>query len=183
MRIAFDVDNVLADSMTCWCRKASDKLGKVITKEQIRSHKILGSVKLSYSEIIRLQDEVWEEWKDLPPTEQDLSKKLDVFRRNDFQVLIVTSRPLRSSDFVRNWLLNNNIPYDEFYSIGPYRLKSEINADALVDDAPEHMRDFVRHGRTGFLYAQPWNRNVKAEKIIRVKSVGSVLQFFGLAIA
>lgn len=180
MRIAFDVDNVLADSMTCWCRKASEKLGKTVTREQIKSHKIVGSIKISYYEIIKLQDEVWEEWKDLPLTEEDLSGKLDAFRHNGFQVLVVTSRPLRSSNLVRNWLSNNNIPYDEFHSIGPYRSKSEIDADALVDDAPEHIQDFVQHGRTGFLYAQPWNRNVRIEKAIDVKTIGEVLEYYGL---
>lgn len=180
MKIAFDVDNVLADSMTCWCRKATKLLREEVTKEQIKTHKIVGSIQISPHEIFKLQDEVWDEWKDLPTTEEHLSRKLTILRQNGFQVFVITSRPLRSIDLVQKWLAHNKIPYDKFYPIGTYRSKTEIEANALVDDAPEEIRDFVQLGRIGFLYVQPWNRKVKVGKAVVVESVSDVLKFFGL---
>ena len=180
VKIAFDVDNVLADSMTCWCGKATKYLGRVVTKEEIKVHKIVGSVPMSPREIFRLQDEVWAEWRDLPTTEKHLTRKLEFLRKNGIQVFVVTSRPLRSINFVEKWLALQKIPYDQFFAIGPYRSKSEIEADALVDDAPDQVREFIQAGRTGFLYVQPWNKNAKVRKAVIVKSVSEVLKFYGL---
>jgi 5'(3')-deoxyribonucleotidase len=104
LKIAFDVDNVLADSMTCWCKKATKYLGRTVTKEEIQSHKIVGSIPMSPYEIFKLQDEVWIEWQNLPPTEEAISRKLNVLRKSGFKVLVVTSRPLRSINSVKKWL-------------------------------------------------------------------------------
>jgi len=180
VKIAFDIDNVLADSMTCWCKKATKHLGRIVTKEEIKSHKIVGSVPMSAPEIFKLQDQVWTEWRDLHTTEDNLSQKLDILRKNSFQVFVVTSRPLRSIDSVKKWLARQKIPYDEFHAIGPYKSKSKIKADALVDDAPDQISEFIRTGRTGFLYAQPWNRNVKVRGTVFVKSISDVLKFYEL---
>lgn len=180
MKIAFDVDNVLADSMSCWCKKATKHLGRTVTKEDIQSHKIVVSVPMSPLEIFKLQDEVWAEWRDLPTTEEHLSQKLGIFREDKFQILVVTSRPLRSADSVKNWLAWQKVPFDEFLAIGPYESKSRIEADALVDDAPDQIRGFIRTSRTGFLYAQPWNRNANVRKAVIVKSISDVLTFYRL---
>lgn len=180
MRIAFDVDNVLADSMTCWCKKATKHLSRVVRKEHIKSHKIVGSVPMSPTEIFKLQDEVWNEWRSLPPTEENLSRKLNVFRKKGFKVIIVTSRPLRSKNSVKKWLVYRHLPYDEFHPIGPYRPKSQIKADALVDDAPDQILGFTQTGRTGFLYRQPWNRTVEVRKALLVRSIGDILKHYKL---
>jgi len=180
VKITFDVDNVLADSMTCWCRKATKHLGRVVTKDEIKSHKIVGSISMSPPEIFKLQDEVWTEWRDLPTTEEDLPQKLGLLKKSGFHVVIATSRPLRSINWVKKWLAWQKIPYDEFFAFGPYRSKTEIGTDALVDDAPDQIREFVRIGKTGFLYIQPWNRNVKMKKAIPVTNIGDVLRFYRL---
>ncbi len=180
MKIAFDVDNVLADSMTCWCKKATKHLGRAVTREEITSHKIVRSIPMSPPEIFKLQDEVWTEWRDLHTTEEHLSRKLGILRKNGFQVFVVTSRPLRSINSVKKWLARQKIPYDEFHAIGPYKSKSEIEADALVDDAPDQISEFIRTGRTGFLYAQPWNRNVKVKRAVIIKNISDVLKFYEL---
>ena len=180
MKIIFDVDNVLADSMSCWCKKATKYLGRVVTKEEIRSHKIVGSVSMSPTEIFRLQDEVWAEWRDLPTTEEHLPQKLGLFRKNGFYIIVATSRPLRSSNLVKKWLVWQKIPYDKFFALGPYKSKSEIGTEALVDDAPDQIREFVRKGKTGFLYTQPWNKDIMVKRAILVKSIDDVLKYYGL---
>jgi 5'(3')-deoxyribonucleotidase len=180
LRIALDVDNVLADSMTPFCIKASKHLSRVVTKEEIGCHKIVGSIPMSPSEIFKLQDEVWAEWRALPTTEENLSQKLNILTNNGFQILVVTSRPLRSIDSVKKWLALKEIHYDEFHAIGPYKSKSKIEADALVDDAPDQINEFIRTGRIGFLYAQPWNRTDKIRKAVLVESVYDVLKFYRL---
>jgi len=180
MKIMFDVDNVLADSMTCWCKKASQYSKSAVSKNDVRSHKIVGSVPIPPSKIFELQDQVWKEWESLPPTESDLDRKLEILRENGFEIYIATSRPKRLTDFVLQWLDKMKIYYDSFHSLGPRQLKAKIGADALVDDAPEQIQEFVRTGRVGFIYNQPWNAKAKIRKAIRVRKVNDVLAHYGI---
>jgi 5'(3')-deoxyribonucleotidase len=176
-RIIFDVDNVLANSMNCWCKKASNHLGYTVRKEDIKSHKIVGSVPMKPRDIYRLQDEVWQEWKKLPPTEKGIPEKLLDLKRRGFKVYIATSRPLRSALLVRNWIEHVGIIYDDFYPVGPFKPKAEIDAEFLVDDAPEQIAKFIAKGHTGFVYEQPWNRKVNIPKAVTINSLKEVISY------
>lgn len=166
--------------MSQWCLKATKYFGSKITKEDITDHKIVGSVLIPPRIIFKLQDEVWAEWESLPPTEPGIADKIASLRDHGFQVCIVTSRPLRSIIYVKQWLTKVGINYDEFCSLSPQQSKIVIKADALVDDAPEQIRDFIRVGRTGFLYKQPWNRSVKIPKAILVNGLSEILKHYKL---
>lgn len=180
MEIVFDVDNVLADSMSCWCIKASKHLKSPITRDRIRSHKIVGSVQMPAAKIFELQDQVWEGWEALPPTESDLDQKMEILRGNGFKIYIATSRPKRLTECVLKWLNKMNIVYDQFFSLGPREPKTRISADALVDDAPEQIRAFVRTDRVGFIYDQPWNVKARIRKAIRVRKTDDILAYYRL---
>jgi 5'(3')-deoxyribonucleotidase len=175
--IIFDVDNVLADTIGCWCKKASEHLGYVISKKDIKSHKIVGSVSMLPKDIFQLQDEVWAEWEKLSPTESNLAEKLKTLRDSGFKIHVATARPLRSRTFVMNWLELMRIQYDGFHSLGPYRYKAEISCDALVDDAPEQIERFVQDGRVGFLYKQPWNCKTKIPKSITIRNLDELVEY------
>ena len=175
--IIFDVDNVLADTIGCWCKKASEHLGYVVSKKDIKSHKIVGSVSMLPKDIFRLQDEVWTEWEKLSPTESNLSEKLKTLRDSGFKIHVATARPMRSRTFVMNWLELMRIQYDGFHSLGPYRYKAEISCDALVDDAPEQIERLVQDGRVGFLYKQPWNCKTKIPKSITIWNLDELVEY------
>jgi 5'(3')-deoxyribonucleotidase len=177
-KIAFDLDNVLADSIGSFCEKASRLLGKKITNDDIKSHKIVGSIQLSPREIFRLQDEVWRDWKSIRPTEEGIPDTLSGLQRLGFAIWIVTSRPQRLMDSVGLWLLFNRVPYDRFYPLGPRVLKAVVSCDALVDDAPEQVGSFTQGGRVAFLYDRPWNQRQIAKEIIRIRSLVEVLQHY-----
>jgi 5'(3')-deoxyribonucleotidase len=175
-KIVLDVDNVLADSISSWCRKASEYLGYAVSKVDIKSHKIVGSVPMSPGLIFRLQDEVWIHWKQLRPTEQGLPEKVTALRNHGFKIYIATARPKRSVIFVRKWLDHLRLPYDDFFALGPYRDKADIPSDALVDDAPEQVERFVRDGRIGFLYSQPWNCAVSISNAVTIHNFDELLR-------
>jgi 5'(3')-deoxyribonucleotidase len=174
-KIIFDVDNVLADSISCWCAKASRYLGYTVCKEQIKSHKIIGSVAMPTGEIFRFQDEVWKEWKQLPPTEKDISEIFMQLRERDFRIIVATSRPLRLTKSIRHWLDYNNLNYDELRALGPLKYKADIYADFLVDDAPEQIFKFIKKGHIGFIYQQPWNIKKQIPKAIRLSSLSKLV--------
>jgi 5'(3')-deoxyribonucleotidase len=168
-KIVFDVDNVLADSTSCWCRKASDYLDKVISKEDIKNDKIVGSVSMPTSAIYRIQDEVWQEWQNLPMTEEGIPELISKIKKRNYKILIATCRPSRSTNLVQKWLESTGIDYDSFYSLGPYRSKAELDCDVLVDDSPNQISRMTEKGKTGFLYSQPWNASAKIPNAIKIK--------------
>ena len=174
-RIVLDVDNVLADTTSTWCVKASKYLGYPVSKADIKSHKIVGSVPLSPAIIFQLQDQVWIDWKELPPTEQGLPEKLTTLRCHGFMIYIATSRPKRSVVFVEKWLNHLRFPRDGFFALGPLEDKTNIPSDALVDDAPEQVERFILSGRKGFLYSQPWNRTVNIPNAISIRSFDELM--------
>jgi 5'(3')-deoxyribonucleotidase len=177
-KIAFDLDNVLADSVGSFCKKASRLLGKKITNEDIKSHKIVGSIQLSPREIFRLQDEVWRDWKSIRSTESGIPETLSSLQRLGFVIWVVTSRPQRFMDSVGLWLLFNRVPYDRFCPLGPKVPKAVVSCDALVDDAPEQVGGFIQDSRVAFLYDRPWNRGPISKGIIRIRSLVEVLQYY-----
>ncbi len=177
--IIFDVDNVLADTMTSFCRKASELLGHEVNKQQIKDHKIIGSIPLPPHVIFSLQSEVWAEWRKLRPLEDDLQGKLHTFQKIGFEVYIAASSPSRLKAYVKEWIEELEIPHNGFFHCAENRSKSDIKAEALVDDAPEEIKRFQCPGRQAFLYLQPWNSRAKISDAILVNNIDEVLRHYG----
>lgn len=129
---------------------------------------------MSYRDIFRLQDEVWQEWAQLPPTEEGIPELLLGLRNNGNKVCIATSRPSRSTPLVLKWLKRIGITYDAFYPLGPTKLKADIDCDILVDDDPQQVERMVDKGKTGLLYQQPWNEKLNIPGVIRIHSLAEV---------
>ncbi len=157
-----------------FCKGFSKILGKTVTKKDIKSHKVVGSVRLSASEIFQVQDEAWENWREIPLTEKGLVRSLRALIESAIQIVVATSGPQRRAHLVQEWLRFNEVPYGEFYALGPKVLKTAITSDVLVDDAPEQVEAFVDRQRTGILYSQPWNVGVSIKGAIRVNSIHDV---------
>jgi len=114
-RIIFDVDNVLADTMTSFCQKASKLLGFEVGKQHIKNHKVVGSIPLPPQTIFSLQSEVWSDWKMLPPLEGNLPEKMHAFQKIGFEIYVATSTPLRLIPYVKQWLQKLQIPHNRFF--------------------------------------------------------------------
>lgn len=177
--IAFDVDNVLADTASAFCKRANEKWGTSFTKEKIKSPKIVGSFRAKPEDIFDLQEEVWENWKALAPTESNIGTIIDSLRIRGKKIAIATSRTSRSIDYVQKWLMTHGVVYDCFNRFGSKESKSTLKADMLVDDDQIEIGDFVmKHGRIGLLYDQPWNRSIlPIDGIFRIKSLAGIFDF------
>lgn len=175
-QIVFDVDNVLSDTTSYFCRKASKSLGIQFTKDQVKHHKIVGCVPISANEIFRLQNEVWDEWPLLPTTEPGIPDLFAKLRQKGHSISIATCRPIRSKDSVIKWLAKNCITYDSFHSLGPYRNKVDVDFEVLVDDVPEQIALSIQKGRRGILYSQPWNLTSNIHKAERINHLSDLLE-------
>jgi 5'(3')-deoxyribonucleotidase len=173
--LAIDVDNVLADSIARWCVLARS-LGYSVVKNQIKFHKLVGSVPIEPDKIFKIQDSVWKDWHNLPPTEPSLRTTMAALRRR-LTIIIVTSGPSRHRSEIESWLEAHNLAFDEFHNLGPSGSKTSVMADALVDDAPEAISSFISTGRRGFLYSQPWNKSVKIKNSIVVRSLRDIMRY------
>jgi 5'(3')-deoxyribonucleotidase len=180
LKIAVDVDNVLADTIAEFCHRASQELHQTISKDQIRSPLILGSVPLSAERVFAILDNIWVEYEKLPHTEPNLSTKLKKLGNLGHEICIATSRPFRSVKYVKAWLELMKIEYTNFFALGGNRSKESVEADVLIDDDPKHIREFISSStyHKGFLYVQPWNLHSTINKCVRIRNFDELLKYF-----
>ena len=178
MKIAVDLDGVLAETMTAWCEKANKELGTRLKLDDIDSWASWMKLGVSKDQFYRLLDSAWDDWENVPPTETRLAGK--VARIQSLGIVdIVTGRSRRTVESARNWLEQHKIPFERFVRVPGVRDKVYLDYDVYIDDAPDLMplisRNPVKHG---ILYERPWNRNMhdmprifKVEKWVEIPRI------------
>ena len=164
--------------MSIFCQKASVVLGYRLEIQQIKHHKVVCSIPLAPRVIFNLQCEVWAEWMTLPSLELDLAQKMNRFRELGFEIYVATGTPHRNVEYVKRWLQRMEVPYRRFFHCPKEGAKSGIRCEALVDDSPDEIKQFIRKGRQGFLYLQPWNASTNIPKAITVKNLSEILEYY-----
>jgi uncharacterized HAD superfamily protein len=160
LRIAVDLDGVLAETMTAWCKRANEQLGTRLSLDDLDTWASWKKFGITRDQFFRLLDEAWDEWEEVPPTETDLASK--VAKIHALGVLdIVTGRSKQTVEGAKNWLAREKIPYERFIRVPGIKDKVLLNYDVYIDDAPELMPLISRNPvMRGILYERPWNRDV-----------------------
>ena len=176
-KIALDLDGVLAETMDAWCRKANKEFGKALKLEDLTSWASWGIAGVSKDDFYRILDEVWDSWKEIPPTENNIGEKVSNIRSFG-QVDIVTGRSIHTVEAVKKWLKHYMVDYDHFIRVRGWRDKVHLGYDVYIDDAPELMPLISRWPLSwGILYDRPWNRDVAdLPKILKAKNWDDVPQ-------
>ena len=159
MRIAVDLDGVLADTMVTWCRILNSKRSMNVTVDSLVKWRAWEIAHVSKDEFYRILDKSWYEWENIPPTEEDLGRQ--VGRLNQFGLVdIVTGRSKETIRFARSWLKKYEIRYDSFVRTQSTNAKAELDYDLFIDDSPDLM-PLVASKVDGWaiLYTRPWNRD------------------------
>jgi len=171
LRIAVDLDGVLAESMEVWCKKASKEFDLSLSMEDIDSWSSWKKFGISKDDFYRILDESWDDWKKVPPTEPRLASK--VARVATFgDIDVVTGRSKRTEVAAINWVEHQNVRYRHFVRVPGWRDKLALDYDVYIDDAPDLM-PLVSQSPVSWaiLYDRPWNRNVpNMRKVFRVAS-------------
>jgi 5'(3')-deoxyribonucleotidase len=179
-RIVLDVDNVLADTAGSFCKLAQEEIGTAITKDMIRSPKIVGSLRADPRVIFEVLNHVWDNWEDLQLLETDVPSTIRRLQSNGNIIIVATSRPIRSRNQVLQWLKKNGVPYNYFEHLGPHTSKSVLDADILVDDDTDQATEFALtsdHPRQGVIYDQPWNRSILfIERVSRISKLSELVR-------
>ena len=171
LRIAVDLDGVLAETMEAWCRIANERHGTRVKFGDLDSWTSWQKTGITRDEFFQILDQTWDTWQDIPPTEPGLSKK--VRRVSDLgSVDIVTGRSKHTVESAKLWLAEHRIRYEKFVRVRGWKDKVFLNYDVYIDDAPELMPLISRNPlMIGVLYERPWNREVASmPRVFRVTS-------------
>lgn len=175
MRVALDVDGVLADVILPWLER-SNRLRSPLTKDQITTWDFWKACGISQHDFYGELSDCWRDWRTVPPTEGDLpgsTRDLSRLARVD----IVTARERSTNRFVERWLDHHGISFDGYVSVGEGTLKAELDYDLFIDDSPINAESFVRKGRPVMLYAQPWNAGFpESRNVTRIRTLGDAVR-------
>ena len=169
MKIALDVDGVLADVIESWLNYSNQKRSP-ISKEEITSWDFWKKFNINRYDFYKELTMCWKNWNDLPPMETNLSEITQ--NLSDFgQVDIVTARELSTDNFVKNWLKLHGVVYENYVSVIDGTMKADLDYDLFIDDSPLNIKKFIENKKNFLLYSQPWNKNISNLKGTRIDSL------------
>jgi len=163
--VAFDIDGVVADTMSLFIDIARDEFNlKNILYEQITSYSLEECLDINKeimaSIVKKLLDGNYS--ATLQPI-KDAPKVLSRLGRKYGPVLFVTARPYPGP--IKKWILENlslGQPSIEIVTTGSFDAKAEIlkdkNISYFVEDRLETCFTLKEAGITPILFKQPWNR-------------------------
>ncbi|HKU32994.1 MAG TPA: hypothetical protein VJR22_04035 [Candidatus Nitrosotalea sp.] len=155
MRIALDVDGVLADVIHSWL-SYNNKTRTVILKSDISEWDFWKKYNINKFDFYKELSTCWKSWKDIPPTESKISyasKELSKIGTVD----IVTAREDSTHDDVKNWLKMHDIVFKNYVGVAEGTEKAKLDYDVFIDDSPINAESMLAQEKSVILYDQPWN--------------------------
>lgn len=174
MKIALDVDGVLADVIKSWLNYNNTFRSK-ISKQDITEWDFWKKFKINRFDFYTELSSCWKNWNSIPPTEENLSsitKNLSELG----QVDIVTARERSTDSFVKSWLDHHDISYENYVSVIDGPMKADLDYDVFIDDSPLNAQKFLKQNKKVFLYSQPWNKHISDEQIHRVSNLSETIK-------
>lgn len=176
MKIALDVDSVLADVIVTWLKVYERLYGRRLKKSDVNTWDFWKKLRLNRRQFEEIFTKTWNRWEEIPPTEEDIAervKELGELGRVD----IVTGRSRETIHHVKEWLKRHNIEHEKFVRVPPDSFKGDLEYDVFIDDSPHNVTGAAGNDRYSILYDQPWNQDVKPHpNIFRVKNLLEAIQ-------
>lgn len=169
MKIALDVDGVLADVIESWL-KYSNTIRPKISKHEITDWDFWSKFQINRFDFYTELSSCWKNWESIPPTEGNLSSTTK-YLSSIGQVDIVTAREQSTNFFVKSWLNHHNISYNNYVSVIDGPMKSDLDYDIFIDDSPLNALKFIQNNKKVLLYSQPWNQHISENQIHRVSNL------------
>lgn len=173
MKIALDVDGVLADVIISWLNYSNSVRPK-IAKHQITNWEFWKEFKIDPFDFYAELSSCWENWMSIPATETNLSS-ITKSLSNLGQVDIVTARERSTDSFVKSWLDHHSISYDNYVSVIDGPMKADLDYDVFIDDSPLNAEKFIKNDKKVILYSQPWNQHISEIQINRVSNLSEAV--------
>lgn len=176
IRIAIDLDGVLADSIRLWLKIWNKRAGHALAYEELLEWDFWRRLGIRENDFMKLLNEVWRMWKIVPPTEPDIGEK--IARLNSLgKIGIVTARPRETEKYVMRWLEMHKISYSEYVWVRSGRMKPKLPYDIFIDDSPLIVNECILRRKKLLLYDRPWNREINENDYVRrVKSLNEAYE-------
>ena len=174
MKIALDVDGVLADVIESWLIFSNKKRPRIL-RENVKNWDFWKEFEINRFDFYKELTSCWKNWISIPPTEQNLSSTSKTLS-NLGQVDIVTARERSTDSFVKNWLKFHGIVYENYVSVIDGTMKADLDYDVFIDDSPLNAIKFLKNNKNVFLYTQPWNQHIKNKNIKRISKLSEVVE-------
>lgn len=174
MKIALDVDGVLADVIKSWLIY-NNKIRPNISKDDITNWDFWKKFKINRYDFYEELTSCWKNWNSIPPTEDNLS--ITTQNLSNFgQVDIVTARESSTDSFVKSWLKLHDVTYQNYVSVIDGPMKADLDYDVFIDDSPLNAIKFLKHKKNVFLYSQPWNQHISDQNIQRISTLSEAIE-------
>ncbi len=173
MKIALDVDGVLADVIQSWLLY-NNKIRSTINKSEISEWDFWKNHNIQKFDFYNELSLCWKSWKDIPPTEGNISnatKRLSELGTVD----IVTAREESTHDYVKNWLKFHNIAFKNYVGVMEGVEKAKLDYDIFIDDSPINAHSMINEGKSVILYTQPWNTNFGDNRAVRIQKLENAI--------
>ncbi|MDI6796983.1 MAG: haloacid dehalogenase [Desulfatibacillaceae bacterium] len=164
-RLAFDIDGVVADTMTLFLDIADKKYGYGgITQDQITSYMIEDCLPIESSVVLAIINELLEMSHEQPLNPVDGAVEvLSGMAGLGAKLTFVTARPRRRA--ITQWLSQAiQVPEDKLavHATGSFEAKAQVLTEMgvihFVEDRLETCFHLAEHGIDPILFARPWNR-------------------------
>jgi uncharacterized HAD superfamily protein len=166
LKIAVDLDGVLAEAMIGWCELYNERHGQSLSLEDIRAWDVWRLVKIQRDEFFRLLDDAWLQWERIPATEQDAAEQVRLLHSFG-SVDVVTGRSARTVASAKEWLKAHQITYDRFVRTESTIAKTRLDYDVFIDDSPAMMQHIASKSTAlGILYTRPWNHDTQIPTVV-----------------
>ena len=174
MKIALDVDGVLADVIQSWLHY-NNSIRKELSKSEITSWDFWKKFQINRYDFYHELSLCWKDWRSIPPTEKNLSSIIKDLSKLG-QVDIVTARENSTDPFVKKWLDHHNISYDNYVSVVDGPIKADLEYDVFIDDSPLNALKFVENNKKIILYSQPWNQQISEIQVQRISNFSEIIE-------
>lgn len=169
LRIALDVDGVLADVITSWL-SYSNKIRPTILKSQISEWDFWRKHSIDKFDFYNELSICWKSWKNMPPTENNIAHATTQLS-NLGTVDIVTARDESTHSDVKNWLRLHKINFKNYVGVLEGIEKSRLDYDVFIDDSPLNAQSILDEGKSMILYSQPWNESFDDHRATRIREL------------
>ena len=173
MKIALDVDGVLADVIESWL-SYNNKIRPTISKSQISEWDFWKNHDINKFDFYNELSICWKSWENIPPTENNIASATKQLS-NIGTVDIVTARDDSTHNDVKNWLKLHNIDFNNYVGVLEGVEKSKLDYDIFIDDSPLNAKSMLEQGKSVILYSQPWNLSFEDKRATRIHELKSAV--------
>ncbi len=178
-KIAFDLDEVIADFMDALLQFYYKKKGKLHSKEEFLEYKWWPVWGMEKDEAVKLVDEFHDTHKldDVKLAEGAL-ESITRMLNDKHELFVITARPVRFKEKVESWirhhLKTDNIKvihsgdFHKSQAASKAEICNELGIKLLLEDSGETALDCAKKGIQVILFDKPWNQTVKNPDIHRV---------------